>query len=80
MSNLAEAPETGTVSTDEESIVGWRKQVLEEAGYNKHHARQIAERFSGPEPIDLHTAVRLVTSVEDGGKGCNPHTAADILI
>lgn len=75
MSNLAEAPNAGTFATDEDKIVAWRKEELEKAGYNKLHAEQIAERHQGPEAIDLHEAVELVTE-----KGCDPHIAASIVI
>lgn len=56
-------------------ITSWRYDRLLEAGYSKLHAKQISERYTGYDAIDLHRAIELVTI-----KGADPHVAADILI
>ena len=48
---------------------GWRLHVLIEAGYPLH----LAERLAASE-VDLHRAVELL------GSGCEPVTAAEILL
>jgi len=50
-------------------VEGWRLHVLMEAGY----PLPLAERLAGSE-ADLHHAVELVT------QGCEPQTAAEILL
>ena len=80
MTSLAEAPDTGTLATDEEKIVSWRQEELERAGYNSIHAKRIAERWTGDDLIDLHEAVELIKPKDEGGKGAPPHLAADILL
>ena len=50
-------------------VESWRLHVLMEAGY----PLPLAERVAGSE-ADLHRAVELV------GQGCDPQTAAEILI
>lgn len=50
-------------------VESWRLHILLEAGYPVH----LAERIAGSE-VDLHDAVALVT------RGCDPTTAAEILL
>jgi hypothetical protein len=50
-------------------VESWRLHVLMEAGY----PLPLAERVAGSD-ADLHRAVELV------GQGCDPETAAEILI
>ncbi len=50
-------------------VESWRLHVLIEAGY----PLPLAERLAGSE-ADLHRAVELVT------QGCEPKTAAEILL
>ena len=58
------------LETDEQSRVeSWRLHVLIEAGYPLH----LAERIAAAE-VDLHRAVELI------GQGCEPTTAAEILL
>ena len=58
------------LETDEQSRVeSWRLHVLIEAGYPLH----LAERIAAAE-VDLHRAVELVR------QGCEPTTAAEILL
>jgi hypothetical protein len=73
-------PSAGTLSTDETKITAWRKEQLELAGYSEPHVKAISRRHTGPDAIDLHKAVLLVTPKDKGGKGCDPHVAADILL
>jgi len=54
---------------EREKVASWRLHVLIEAGYPLH----LAERLAHSE-ADLHSAVELVR------KGCEPKTAAEILI
>jgi hypothetical protein len=58
------------LEADEQSKVeSWRLHVLMEAGYPLH----LAERLAATE-IDLHRAVELLR------QGCEPTTAAEILL
>lgn len=58
------------LETDERGKVeSWRLHVLIEAGYPLH----LAERIAATE-VDLHYAVELL------GQGCEPTTAAEILL
>jgi hypothetical protein len=67
---MAEATETSVWREDEQSKVeSWRLHVLIEAGFPLH----LAERLAVSE-ADLHTCVTLVR------QGCNPVTAAEILL
>jgi hypothetical protein len=50
-------------------VESWRLHILLEAGYPVH----LAERLAGSE-VDLHDAVELVR------RGCEPVTAAEILL
>ena len=65
-----ETTETAEPESNERSKVeSWRLHVLIEAGY----PLPLAERLAGSE-ADLHTAVELVR------QGCEPKTAAEILL
>jgi hypothetical protein len=55
--------------SDREKVAGWRLHVLIEAGY----PLPLAERLAHSE-ADLHIAVELVR------QGCEPTTAAEILL
>jgi hypothetical protein len=55
--------------SDREKVAGWRLHVLIEAGY----PLSLAERLAHSE-ADLHIAVELVR------QGCEPKTAAEILL
>jgi hypothetical protein len=54
---------------EHEKVAGWRLHVLMEAGYPV----LLAERLAHSE-ADLHSAVELVR------RGCEPKTAAEILL
>jgi hypothetical protein len=54
---------------EREKVAGWRLHVLIEAGYPLPLAEKLAQSDA-----DLHTAVELVR------KGCEPLTAAEILL
>ena len=54
---------------DQSKVESWRLHVLIEAGYPLH----LAERLAATE-IDLHRAVELIR------QGCEPTTAAEILL
>jgi len=67
---MSETTETAEPESNERSKVeSWRLHVLIEAGY----PLPLAERLAGSE-ADLHRAVELVT------QGCEPKTAAEILL
>jgi hypothetical protein len=67
---MAETTETPIWNENEPAKVeSWRLHILLEAGYPVH----LAERIAGSE-VDLHTAVELVR------RGCQPSTAAEILL
>jgi len=67
---MAETTETPIWHENEPAKVeSWRLHILLEAGYPVH----LAERLAGSE-VDLHTAVELVH------RGCQPTTAAEILL
>jgi hypothetical protein len=55
--------------SEREKVAGWRLHVLIEAGYPLPLAERLAQSDA-----DLHTAVELVR------KGCQPLTAAEILL
>jgi hypothetical protein len=55
--------------TEREKVAGWRLHVLIEAGYPLPLAEKLAQSEA-----DLHTAVELVR------QGCEPQTAAEILL
>ena len=54
---------------DQSKVESWRLHVLIEGGYPLH----LAERLAATE-IDLHRAVELIR------QGCEPTTAAEILL
>ncbi|HSG13887.1 MAG TPA: hypothetical protein VLA22_08470 [Gaiellaceae bacterium] len=54
---------------DDGKVESWRLHILLQAGYPVH----LAERLAGSE-VDLHDAVELVS------RGCEPTTAAEILL
>ena len=54
---------------DQSKVESWRLHILIEGGYPLH----LAERLAATE-IDLHRAVELIR------QGCEPTTAAEILI
>jgi len=67
---MAETTETPLWNENEPAKVeSWRLHILLEAGYPVH----LAERIAGSE-VDLHDAVELLT------RGCDPTTAAEILL
>jgi len=67
---MAEATETPVWREDEQSKVeSWRLHVLIEAGF----PLPLAERLAAS-AADLHVCVQLVR------RGCNPVTAAEILL
>lgn len=55
--------------SERDKVAGWRLHVLIEAGY----PLPLAEKLAHSE-ADLHDAVELVT------QGCEPQTAAEILL
>ena len=57
-------------ATEIERIEVWRAEALEKAGYDPSSAALLAMRHD----VDLHDAVELVT------RGCDPVTAAEILL
>ena len=68
--HMAETTEAPLSNENEPARVeSWRLHILLEAGYPVH----LAERLAGSE-VDLHNAVELLT------RGCDPPTAAEILL
>jgi hypothetical protein len=55
--------------SEREKVAGWRLHVLMEAGYPVSLAERLAHSDA-----DLHSAVELVR------QGCEPKTAAEILL
>jgi hypothetical protein len=55
--------------SDHGKVESWRLHILLQAGYPVH----LAERLAGSE-VDLHDAVELLS------RGCEPTTAAEILL
>ena len=55
--------------TEHEKVAGWRLHVLMEAGYPLPLAERLAQSDA-----DLHSAVELLR------RGCEPKTAAEILL
>jgi hypothetical protein len=55
--------------TERDKVAGWRLHVLMEAGYPVSLAERLAHSDA-----DLHSAVELVR------RGCEPKTAAEILL
>ena len=67
---MSESTDTIEVRENERSKVeSWRLHVLMEAGY----PLPLAERLAGSD-ADLHRAVELIA------QGCDPQTAAEILL
>jgi hypothetical protein len=67
---MSDRIDTAEIERSEQAKVeGWRLHVLMEAGY----PIPLAERLAGSN-ADLHRAVELVT------QGCEPQTAAEILL
>ncbi|HYZ78002.1 MAG TPA: hypothetical protein VE596_11580 [Gaiellaceae bacterium] len=67
---MSDRIDTAEIERSERAKVeGWRLHVLIEAGY----PLPLAERLAGSD-ADLHRAVELVT------RGCEPQTAAEILL
>jgi hypothetical protein len=64
MSQIAEHDQS-----ERDKVAGWRLHVLIEAGYPLPLAEKLAQSDA-----DLHSAVELVR------KGCEPLTAAEILL
>jgi hypothetical protein len=64
MSQIAEHDQS-----ERDKVAGWRLHVLIEAGYPLPLAEKLAQSEA-----DLHTAVEIVR------KGCEPLTAAEILL
>jgi hypothetical protein len=56
--------------TEAEKVLVWRLEELEKAGFEAHHALELAERSD----VDLHLAVALMRS------GCPVGTALRILL
>jgi hypothetical protein len=68
--DMAETTEAPLWNENEPAKVeSWRLHILLEGGYPVH----LAERLAGSE-VDLHDAVELVR------QGCDPVTAAEILL
>ena len=67
---MAETTEAPLWNENEPARVeSWRLHILLEAGYPVH----LAERLAGSE-VDLHDAVEMLK------RGCDPTTAAEILL
>ena len=67
---MAETTELIERGNERAKVESWRLHVLMEAGY----PLPLAERIAAALEADLHEAVELV------GKGCDPQTAAEILL
>jgi len=67
--DMAETTEAPLNENEPARVESWRLHILLEAGYPVH----LAERIAGSE-VDLHFAVELIT------RGCDPITAAEILL
>ena len=67
---MAETTELIERGNERAKVESWRLHVLMEAGY----PLPLAERIAAALETDLHDAVELV------GKGCDPRTAAEILL
>jgi hypothetical protein len=68
--HMAETTEAPLWNENEPARVeSWRLHILLEAGYPVH----LAERLAGSE-VDLHNAVEMLK------RGCDPTTAAEILL
>lgn len=58
------------LETDQERVLGWRRERLESAGYSSRLALKLA---LNPD-VDLHQAVALIE------RGCPAETAVQILL
>ncbi|HVM69087.1 MAG TPA: hypothetical protein VM204_04540 [Gaiellaceae bacterium] len=67
---MGEATELVDQGSERAKVESWRLHVLIEAGY----PLPLAEKLAAAVDTDLHEAVELV------GKGCDPKTAAEILL
>jgi hypothetical protein len=67
---MAETTELIERGNERAKVESWRLHVLMEAGY----PLPLAERIAAALEADLHEAVELV------GRGCDPRTAAEILL
>ena len=67
MTDMTQIAETD--QSERDKVAGWRLHVLMEAGY----PLPLAERLAHSE-ADLHSAVELIR------RGCEPKTAAEILL
>lgn len=67
---VAETTELLDRGNERAKVESWRLHVLIEAGY----PLPLAEKIAAALEADLHEAVELV------GKGCDPTTAAEILL
>jgi len=67
---MAETTELVDRGSERAKVESWRLHVLIEAGY----PLPLAEKLAAALDADLHEAVELV------GKGCDPRTAAEILL
>ena len=67
---MAETTELIERGNERAKVESWRLHVLMEAGY----PLPLAERIAAALEADLHEAVELV------GQGCDPGTAAQILL
>jgi hypothetical protein len=66
---MAETTETTLSENEPRKVESWRLHILLEGGYPVH----LAERLAASE-VDLHNAVELLK------RGCDPTTAAEILL
>ncbi len=69
MGEATETPVWGWRDDEPARVESWRLHVLLEAGY----PAPLAERLA-VSPADLHACVSLIE------RGCEPHTAAEILL
>ncbi|MBA2460619.1 MAG: hypothetical protein H0V45_02430 [Actinobacteria bacterium] len=67
---MADATELIDRQNERAKVESWRLHVLMEAGY----PLPLAEKLAAAHDTDLHDAVDLVVS------GCDPRTAAEILL
>jgi len=67
---MSEATELVDHGSERAKVESWRLHVLIEAGY----PLPLAEKLAAALDADLHEAVELVD------KGCDPRTAAEILL
>jgi hypothetical protein len=70
MRSMADTTELVDRGSERAKVASWRLHVLIEAGY----PLPLAEKLAAALDADLHEAVELV------GRGCDPGTAAEILL